>query len=808
MIYTYRRFFGHMNPVVTAVIGAIILGVIAPVWPAYGQYVSEQTIEPTNPDTDGRFGGAIARVGVDAGDPILVVGAKGATSVNGTVGKAYLVNGNTGAIEHTLDSQNETNQGEFGIAVGVIGDVTADGFPDVVIGAPSENATATSTIDAGAAYVFDGRNGSFIAKLQTAIGNIERGRQFGAAVSGIGNVVGGDTPDVLVGAPGQTDENGNAGHAYVFDGDDLSGDPVAVLTGAGENGGNFGAALTSVGDLIGDDTEDFVVGAPGELSGGGQVYLVDGGTVDGTISAMTITSPNEGGQFGASVDSVGTPGDRDFLIGAPAEGGGGTSDGGRAYIFDGATQTVVSTLVSPNAQESGGIATSSGDFGESVTGIEDVTGDGVSDVLIGAPGETTTAGNDREGRAYVFDGATGTLLDQLESPNITDGGEFGVALAGLPNPVVGAPQEDGSNITQSGRIYTFRIPQIAFVDGREGEAYDPSEASAGDANVPVGRFKLTTDDARSALNTVTVSNQGTSVSGVNSLELWTSANDVFNASEDVELASTTYSGTATFSGLDFSLSTGGTYIFVVVDLGSSPSGEYDPAIASDADIEITDGQIASVNGVNATAFSVTNGQGFLSLGPTAPLPVELAAFDADVTNGRSVRLQWQTTSETGNSGFRVQRSVSGTSWSTLGRVEGAGTTDEPQSYRFTDSSVPYASDSLQYRLAQVDVDGTVNFSDPVTVRFGNPDGLELLGSFPNPARSQATVRFAVPEQMTGDVQLELYDLLGRQVKTIPAAEASGRVEQTLDVSDLPSGTYLLRLSAGGQTQTQQVTIVR
>jgi hypothetical protein len=141
-------------------------------------------------------------------------------------------------------------------------------------------------------------------------------------------------------------------------------------------------------------------------------------------------------------------------------------------------------------------------------------------------------------------------------------------------------------------------------------------------------------------------------------------------------------------------------------------------------------------------------------------------------------------------------------------VEGAGTTDETQSYRFADANAPYAADSLQYRLAQVDVDGTVNFSDPVTVRFGNPNGLELLGSFPNPARSQATVRFAIPEQTSGDVQLELYDLLGRQVKTIPAAETSGRVEQTLDVSDLPSGTYLLRLSAGSQTQTQQVTIVR
>jgi hypothetical protein len=240
-----------------------------------------------------------------------------------------------------------------------------------------------------------------------------------------------------------------------------------------------------------------------------------------------------------------------------------------------------------------------------------------------------------------------------------------------------------------------------------------------------------------------------------------------------------------------------------LDLASDASGSYEPVVRSENDINFENGALVKVNGARTASFE----DAFLSDAST-PLPVELAAFDADVTDDRSVRLQWQTTSETGNSGFRVQRSVSGISWSTLGRVEGAGTTDEPQSYRFTDSSVPYASDSLQYRLAQVDVDGTVNVSNPVTVRFGNPDGLELLGSFPNPARSQATVRFAVPEQTTGDVQLELYDLLGRQVKTIPAAEASGRVEQTLDVSDLPSGTYLLRLSAGGQAQTQQVTIVR
>jgi hypothetical protein len=779
-----------------AVLTVIVIGMIALPMTAYAQYVDDQTIVSEDVRTDQFFGKDVSEVDTIDGTPVLVVGAPWPSDA----GRVYLLNSDDRSVRATLTSPNPTLGGRFGRTVESVGDVTGDGISDVVVGAPQEDSNS-SVNNAGAAYIFDGEIGVFVRELQTGSDNQENGRRFGEAVAGIGDVNGDGTPDVIVGAPGQ-DIGGNdrAGKAYLFSGAD--GSVLDVITGAEEDTGLFGASVAKVGNLVGDSTPDVAIGAYREdgasTTESGRVYLIDGNTLDQTV----ITSPNaqSGGFFGRSLASIGKESDRDLIVGASNESVSGSNGAGRAYVINGADPAGPAVAITSDFVEPGG------EFGRSVAGIKDVNRDSIRDVLVGAPGETRE-GADDAGRAYVADGATGAILDTLTSSRVEDG-RFGEAVGGTSNLVIGAPEEDVSSTLKAGRLHTFRIPNIAFVDGREGEAYDPSEASAGEMNVPVGRFKLTTDDARSVLGSVTVSNQGSSVSGVNSLELWTSANDVFDASDDEELASTAYSGTATFSGLDFSLSTGGTYIFVVVDLGSSPSGEYDPAIASDADIEITDGQVASVNGVDATTFSVTNGQGFLSLGPTAPLPVELAAFDADVTDDRSVRLQWQTTSETGNSGFRVQRSVSGTSWSTLGRVEGAGTTDEPQSYRFTDSSVPYASDSLQYRLAQVDVDGTMNVSDPVTVRFGNPDGLELLGSFPNPARSQATVRFAIPEQMTGDVQLELYDLLGRQVKTIPAAEASGRVEQTLDVSDLPSGTYLLRLSAGGQTQTQQVTIVR
>jgi hypothetical protein len=755
------------------------------------QYVADSPITSTNPEVDSFLGSSLGSTSASFG--LLVIGAPGAGADDS--GRAYLYDTDTDQIIATLSSPNATNQGRFGEAVGILPDITGDSTPEVVVGAPQESPGQES--NAGAAYIFNGATGDLMMELQTA--SVNPGRRLGAAVTGVGDIDGGGSPDVLVGAPFET-SGGNlgAGKAYIFSSED--GDVIDVLTGGDETVGRFGIALANVGDLVGDSTSDFIVAAPREtaIAGGspvseaGRVYLIDGSTFAQTV--ITSSNVEPGGQFGRSVGAIGSGSDLDLIIGAFNEDPGGQNGAGRAYIFDGADPTGTPRTLIPGQPEE------NGEFGRSVAGIGDVDGDGLSDVLVGAPGETVN-GTDDSGRAYIFSRATGNRLATLETPN-PESGRFGTAVTGSERPFVGAPRENENGTAKAGRVYTFS-PGINLADGRNGEAYTPPSPSPGTDDNPVGRFRVSVGGAGPSLTSVSISNNAPDPSGVESVELWKSSDGTFDPNEDTELASTAYTSTVSFSGLDASISFDGTYFFLVADLASTVTGDYDPFIIDETNISFDSGVLFSVNGTETSTFT----DAFLSDAST-PLPVELATFDADVADDRSVRLQWQTTSETGNSGFRVQRSVSGTSWSTLGRVEGAGTTDEPQSYRFTDSSVPYAPDSLRYRLAQVDVDGTVNFSDPVTVRFGNSDRLELLGSFPNPARSQATIRFAVPEQMTGDVQLELYDLLGRQVKTIPAAEASGRVEQTLDVSDLPSGTYLLRLSAGGQTQTQQVTIVR
>lgn len=205
-----------------------------------------------------------------------------------------------------------------------------------------------------------------------------------------------------------------------------------------------------------------------------------------------------------------------------------------------------------------------------------------------------------------------------------------------------------------------------------------------------------------------------------------------------------------------------------------------------------------------------------SSNPGNPLPVELAGLEAQRAGPDAVTVQWETLSERNNARFEVQRQVrSGSApqtnaasavWETVAHRDGAGTTDVPQRYRAEDTALPYAADSLAYRLRQVDTDGTESFSEAVTI--ARPViGAELLPTYPNPARGQATVRFAIPERQA--VRITLYDILGRRIRTVVDADLEGRHEQTLDVGRLASGTYFIWMQTeDGVVDTQRITVVR
>lgn len=182
----------------------------------------------------------------------------------------------------------------------------------------------------------------------------------------------------------------------------------------------------------------------------------------------------------------------------------------------------------------------------------------------------------------------------------------------------------------------------------------------------------------------------------------------------------------------------------------------------------------------------------------------MATFTA-AASGETVTLDWGTVSETNNAGFDIERSTDGATFEKIGYRSGAGTTSEAQSYRFVDRTLPFAGE-LFYRLRQVDVDGTDEYSEPLRVQI-RADELTFLPSAPNPFQTTTRLRYVLPAQET--VRLDVFDLLGRRVSTlVDQQQSAGPHEVMLDGSTLAPGLYFLRLAAGDRRTTQKVHLVR
>ncbi len=188
------------------------------------------------------------------------------------------------------------------------------------------------------------------------------------------------------------------------------------------------------------------------------------------------------------------------------------------------------------------------------------------------------------------------------------------------------------------------------------------------------------------------------------------------------------------------------------------------------------------------------------------LPVELSGLTA-TAEGANAILEWSTTSETNNTGFHVEhRAPKSAAWTDVGFVEGAGTTNRPQTYRFRIADLDPGTH--RFRLRQVDTDGSAHVSGAVQARVRMQNALRLTPPAPNPVQNEATLRFGVREAR--DASVVVYDVLGRRVATLyNGTPPSGRmVPVQLSARSLPAGTYLVRLTAGAETKVRRVTVVR
>lgn len=198
------------------------------------------------------------------------------------------------------------------------------------------------------------------------------------------------------------------------------------------------------------------------------------------------------------------------------------------------------------------------------------------------------------------------------------------------------------------------------------------------------------------------------------------------------------------------------------------------------------------------------------------VPVELTSFTAMKDDYR-VTLNWTTATETNNAGFEIhRRSPSPTpslregafdDWQSISFVNGNGngTTTEPQRYSYIDGKLN--AGKYQYRLKQIDFNGSYDFSNIVEIEINNPNTFVLNQNYPNPFNPGTKISFTIPEKSF--ITLKIYDVLGNEVaRLINEERNAGSYEIDFNAQNMASGIYFYELKAGSFIQTKKMLLLQ
>lgn len=395
------------------------------------------------------FGSAVAMVSDLNGDgvPDLVIGAGQADYSHNNAGAVYLISGADGSVLRRHDGPGTDHR--FGFLVCSAGDADGDGIEDYAASARRDN---PFRYPSGLVLLFSGADGSLIREYRSAR-NWDR---FGHALAPAGDVNGDGFDDLIVGAPDDDFAGIGTGSIFVFSGAD--GNALHTLRGA-KAWDRFGYAVCSVGDVDFDGRPEFLVGVPRRENGYKEAGAVE--MYSGRTGAMLMRVPGRERDafYGANVVAMGdVTGDLipDFAASGVENANNFEGYDGYAEIRNGADGSLIASMEASALGEG---------FGMSLAAV-DITGDGLRDLIVGAPLASYFGGAGvGAGALRAYSGPSGRFLIEWKG----DGGEhrFGDSITslgrdldgdGMEEFVVGAP---GGGLDGEGVVVSRRGPALA-----------------------------------------------------------------------------------------------------------------------------------------------------------------------------------------------------------------------------------------------------------------------------------------------------------------------------------------------------------
>lgn len=485
----------------TDLTGSVSTTVTIEVVPARGlDLLKQANIEIDGATQADQSGLSVAGAGDVNGDHIddVIIGAP-LTDSKGLkdAGAAYVIYGQGHAMQIDLAQigtrgnhdgfliQGASILDEAGSVVAGAGDTDGDGLKDVMVGSSLASRPGGKGEAAGTAYIIYGSSKMPYATIDLAeigakgntkglkIIGAHAADNAGASVAGAGDLNNDKKSEVIIGAPNsRVSGRDGAGKVYVVWGkhrktrntlDLNSNKSSAFFTIAGATSGDYaGSSVASTEDINGDGINEIVVGAPRASNRVGQnsgvVYVLWGKASNVSVdlsklgsSGIRIFGAAAGELTGASVSSApDMNGDRkpEIIVGAPSAGNTGMTSGSAYVVFGTQFDIFLASMAHGQGFRIDG-ANQGDKTGYSVDGVADQNGDGLGDLLVGAPYSDSRHG-ENAGSAYLVYGKP-----TFDIVNLNDAGSHALKIDG---PVAGS--QAGISVSDAGDFGGDNFPDI------------------------------------------------------------------------------------------------------------------------------------------------------------------------------------------------------------------------------------------------------------------------------------------------------------------------------------------------------------
>ncbi|MCB1152400.1 FG-GAP repeat protein [bacterium] len=408
-----------------------------------------------HPQTDADFGFAVDGGGSVNNDDYadIVVGAPGYHHTSKTnEGAAYLFlgSGDGPGDDPAWSVQFDQSEAFFGRSVAIVGDVNDDGYDDVVVGAPGYETNINDDLNKGLVSLYLGSaTGPSTTASWSDVGPAFS--QLGWSVAAAGDVNDDGYDDFVAGAPGYTNGHGEEGAVFLY----LGGDPTPAADPdwtyeADQDGAVLGTDVAGLGDVNGDEYDDFAVGAPlfkVTADKVGRIFVfygsADGPADDPDFTAKGTDADGEFGKRVAAGWDINHDDASDLLVGAPAHEGKGA-----AFAYYGipttttttttTTSTTTTTVATSTTTTTAGTSTTS-TTGGSTTTTSTVT---TSTTTTTDAGTTTTTSS-----STTTTTETSTTTTTGDVTTTTDPGTTTTTVEGTTTTTTTVPGDDDDDDT-------------------------------------------------------------------------------------------------------------------------------------------------------------------------------------------------------------------------------------------------------------------------------------------------------------------------------------------------------------------------